>query len=278
MLSHSKKRKYSCMRLVLLAFTALLVVGLAYIAKFTYDFGHYKRFADYQVDYQAGEQRFKQAPTLQNMLNLIGGEAEYELLFKPNSLDGWEGDKRLWRIEGQEVIGNSQGFLYSSTYLYSDQRYSDFVLKFDFKLAGEGSPNSGLQYRSQVKDKDSFSVVGYQADVSFEQWSGGLLDEGQRWILAWAGDRLWIDENGGRANLTPIGSREALHATLKPDDWNNYVIIAKGRRLIHQLNGAVFVDIIDDDISAAQSGRIALQLHAGKQLEARFRNLRIKPL
>ena len=64
---------------------------------------------------------------------------------------------------------------------------------------------------------------------------------------------------------------------MKVDDWNDVIIIAKGSRLQHYLNGRLILDCTDNhpDLSRRE-GVLALQLHAGKPMWAEFKNVRIK--
>jgi hypothetical protein len=58
-------------------------------------------------------------------------------------------------------------------------------------------------------------------------------------------------------------------------DWNTYEILADGDHIRLKFNGVVTIDMHD---SAASSGIIALQLHAGPEMRVEFRNLKIKVL
>ena len=57
--------------------------------------------------------------------------------------------------------------------------------------------------------------------------------------------------------------------------WNYYEIYAKGDRIRLTLNGLITIDTRD---SQASDGVIAIQLHSGKPMEVRLRNIRIKAL
>lgn len=51
---------------------------------------------------------------------------------------------------------------------------------------------------------------------------------------------------------------------MKVDDWNDVVIIAKGKNVKHYLNDQLVVDFTDEHPKLALSkGIVALQLHAG---------------
>jgi len=66
---------------------------------------------------------------------------------------------------------------------------------------------------------------------------------------------------------------------VKDDDWNLYVITARGAKLSHTLNGVDCGDFEDGDEKARRlEGIIAFQYHAPGQFEVRFKDIRIKPL
>src|SRR4029079_8423009 len=76
-----------------------------------------------------------------------------------------------------------------------------------------------------------------------------------------------------------LGKSEEIQAQIKPNDWNEYVVIARGNHLTHIINGRVTADVTDDQESkAAKSGILALQLHAGDPMTVQFKNIRIKKL
>ena len=79
-----------------------------------------------------------------------------------------------------------------------------------------------------------------------------------------------------------LGEKNAIGATYKKSDWNDYVIIAKGNRIVHYLNGIQTVDITDNDPGTttrpgrALAGLLALQIHAGPPMWVEFKNVRLK--
>jgi hypothetical protein len=57
------------------------------------------------------------------------------------------------------------------------------------------------------------------------------------------------------------------------------VIIARGTRIKHYLNGKLVVDFTDLDPKRARlEGVVALQLHAGKPMWVEFRDIRLAEL
>jgi hypothetical protein len=61
---------------------------------------------------------------------------------------------------------------------------------------------------------------------------------------------------------------------VKPGEWNHYEIEAIGSRVRTWINGQLCVDL--DDPDGQRTGIIALQLHSGPAMEARFKNLQLQ--
>jgi len=70
---------------------------------------------------------------------------------------------------------------------------------------------------------------------------------------------------------------EAVAALFKPNDWNQFHIIARGATLIHIMNGHVSAIFVDDDLKArAMAGLIGFQMHVGPPMKLEIRNVAIK--
>jgi len=176
-------------------------------------------------------------------------------LFDGQTLDGWEGDKTLWKVVGKEIVGDSPGIPHNQ-FLATRKSYGNFELQLDFRLA-EGKGNSGIQFRSK-RVADSSEVSGYQADIGEQYW-GCLYDESRR-------------------NKILAQAPAALADKLKKDDWNTYTIRAVGPRITLAINGLTTVDYTEPDSTIPRTGVIALQVHSGPPLRVAFRNIRIKEL
>ena len=179
---------------------------------------------------------------------------DFVSLFDGKSLKGWHGDKRLWKVQDGVIVGTSDGSLKSNTFLISDHSYENFVLKISFQLEGN---NSGVQFRSS--ELDDYGVRGYQADIAPEYW--GLLYEEK-----------------GRGILQKPQTAVLRQALVKPEGWNDYVITARGNHIEMQLNGTTVVRYEEKQSDISSKGIIALQLHTGDAMKARFKNIKIKKL
>jgi len=190
---------------------------------------------------------------------VLAAEDGFKPLFNGEDLTGWTGAPGLWRVENGEIVGSTKGVkLEKNTFLSTEKSYSDFVLRVKVKLINH---NSGIQFRSE--QLENYGVAGYQADVADQTYFGMLYEEQGRGILPY-----WKEYSDDE--------RAAVFAAAKLDDWNEYEITCEGDRVKMVLNGYTTLDFVDPE--GAKSGIIALQLHTGPEMEARFKDIEIKVL
>jgi hypothetical protein len=182
-------------------------------------------------------------------------ESGFVPLFDGQTLDGWEGDRTLWKVVDKEIVGDSPGIPHNQ-FLATRKSYGDFELKLEFRLAA-GRGNSGIQFRSK-RVPDSSEVSGYQADIGEQYW-GCLYDESRR-------NRILAQASAKLADV------------LKKEDWNSYTIRAVGPRITLAINGVTTVDYTEGDAAIPRTGIIALQVHSGPPLRVAFRNIQIREL
>lgn len=182
-----------------------------------------------------------QTPMLATSENAAG-------FFNERDLKGWEGDHTLWTVENGEIVGKTSG-LNHNEFLRSDLAAGDFRLRLKVKLV-DNAGNSGVQFRSASKPNGE--IAGYQADIG-PGWWGKLYEENGRGLL-------W--DRSGEANV-------------KPNDWNDYEIVAIGSRIRTYINGKLCVNL--NDPGGASRGIFAFQLHAGGPTEVRIRDVRLEP-
>jgi hypothetical protein len=204
-------------------------------------------------------------------------------LFNGKDLTGWEGDKRLWSFKDGAVRGETtkENAAKGNTFLiWRAGTLGDFELRLSFRI---DHGNSGIQYRSkQVPakegDANQWVVSGYQAEVENTPGKVGFLyHERGRGYLCDVGNRVEVGEDGKPKVVGKLGDKDAIGATYKKSDWNDYVIIAKGNHLVHYLNGIQTVDVTDNDPKGgASSGILALQIHAGPPMVVEFKDVRLK--
>jgi len=193
-------------------------------------------------------------------------DSGFKPLFDGESLTGWRGDEKLWKVEDGMIVGATDGEIPDNTFLIHDGEFGDFVLKVKFKLHNHAG-NSGIQYRSEeIKERDGktfepFVVGGYQADIASERYMGILYGE--------------KTPRGIIQDVTPEITA-ALEKAVVKDGWNEYVITAKGHHVTQVLNGVTTVDI--EDPEGPTTGIIALQLHRGHNMKISFKDIMLKPL
>ncbi|MEK7407729.1 MAG: DUF1080 domain-containing protein [Acidobacteriota bacterium] len=174
-------------------------------------------------------------------------------LFNGRNLDGWDGDPRLWKVEDGVITGSTEGVTLSqNTFLITKETFGDFHFKLQVKLRNH---NSGIQFRSEALP--DWVVRGLQADMAENNYWGSIYDE------------------RGKRGIMVNGWKDKAEKVVKPGDWNDIEIMCDGEAIQIKVNGLVTAELKD---SVRMSGVIALQLHRGPAMEARFRNLRIKPL
>ncbi len=208
----------------------------------------------------------------------LAEEVGFVPIFNGTSLDGWEGKPGFWRVEDGAIVGETtaENPTKGNTFLIWRQGLvDDFELVLQYRLTGG---NSGIQYRS--KDLGDFVVGGYQGDFeSGTKYSGILYEEKGRGILALRGERISIKPDGSKQKGEPIGEAVALQAAIKPDDWNEYRIVARGPKLQHLINGQLMSETVDEQADKrSMEGVLALQLHAGPPMKAEFKDIRLKRL
>jgi putative membrane-bound dehydrogenase-like protein len=167
--------------------------------------------------------------------------------FNGKDLTGWEGAPGLWSVENGEIVGRSPG-IKQNEFLKSEMAVGDFRLKVKVKLVPNAG-NSGIQFRSEALSDGE--MKGPQADIGAGWW-GKLYEENGRGV---------IHDNPGESFV-------------KPDDWNDYEVVAVGSRIRTYINGHLCVDL--DDPAGQQTGIFGLQIHAGGPMEVRFKDVRLE--
>jgi len=213
-------------------------------------------------------------------------EEGFTSLFNGTSLDGWEGNTGIWSVQEGAITGQTKpdtGLKHNTFLVWKNGTVGDFELRLSYRIV---NGNSGIQYRSKVSEQGPQGpiVAGYQADFEAgKTYSGILYEERGRGILAQRGQKTRITAGtDGKTKVEATGSvgkSEEIQAKIKPEQWNDYVVIAKGNHLQHFINGVPTVDVTDEDAAkAAKSGVLAFQVHVGPPMTVQFKDVRIKKL
>ncbi len=189
-------------------------------------------------------------------------EAGFVSVFNGVDLAGWTGALDGYAVENGHLVCLKEG----GGNLYIDQPYSDFVLRFEFKLEPGG--NNGLGIRAeQGKDAAYYGMelqilddtAAEYAELQPYQYHGSIYG-----VAA-----------AERGHQRPVG------------EWNEQEVTAMGSHITVRLNG---VQIVDYDIEQSRAGTVDGNDHPGlfnpsgyigflgHGHRVEFRNLRIKTL
>ncbi len=202
-------------------------------------------------------------------------EEGWETLFNGEDLSGWlTGPNNKFVVENGELTvkrDNPDGQEHNLDYLWTEDRYGDFILDLEFKVV-DGT-NSGVFFRTD-----------------------DVMDP------VWTGLEVQVTSSHGQRGITKTGTAGAIYDMLEPTknavnpsgEWNTYRLKCEGSKISVWLNGE---HVVDMDISQwreahtnpdgswnkfptpgtafAREGHIGLQDH-GKPVW--YRNIRVKRL
>jgi len=171
-------------------------------------------------------------------------------LFDGKTLEGWDYDPKVWRVEDGVITGGSTTDKITANYFIATKKsYANFELRLKIKCSGDpktGMINSGIQIRS-VRVPGGAHMSGYQVDCG-AGWFGKIYDEFRRNRVIWA--------------PTPE-QQAALDKVVDVFGWNEYRIRAEGPRIQTWINGVLCIDYTEADKNIALDGQIAPQVHSG---------------
>jgi len=185
-------------------------------------------------------------------------------LFNGNDLGGWTGELGGYAAENGRIVTHPER---GSGNLFTEKEYSDFVLRFEFKLTP--AANNGVGIRAPLEGDAAYAGMEIQ-----------VLEDGSP---------VYRDLQPYQFHGSIYGVVPARRGILRPvGEWNTEEIMAKGRRVRVVVNGTVVVDADLDQASAGGTvdhrdhpglkrdrGRIGFLGH-GSIVE--FRNIRLKEL
>ena len=190
---------------------------------------------------------------------------ESKVIFDGKSLEGWDGNEKVWRVKDGVIVGGSFDGNPRHEFLTYKSSYKNFILELDYKLiCKDGDPNAGIQFRSKRIENPPNEMYGFQADIgSYKKGnliSGSLYDESRRKKFLVQSDPKLVKE------------------IEKLEDWNTYKIVANGNSIELYLNGKKTCDYTETDKSIESTGFIGLQIHGNCKAEVYYRNIKVKEL
>jgi len=221
---------------------------------------------------------------------------EFISIFDGKSLEGWEGDPAVWKVENGLIVGelSPESDLKTNTFLiWKGGEPGDFEFKADFKITLDG--NSGINYRSEKLEDIPFALRGYQADIDGKNtYTGQNYEERKRTTLAYRGQKTkinpqnppgeirdFIERNAWRGlEVTEeLGDRDSLKTLIKSEDWNHMHLVIQGNVLKHYVNGVLMSEVWDEDeINKSLQGHLGFQVHVGPPMRVELRNIYLKEL
>lgn len=226
----------------------------------------------------------------------------YVQIFDGVTLNNWDGDPSIWHVESGSIVGESTKAqpVINSYISFHGFDAKDFDLKLEIKVENGGG--SGIQYRSktglpwtprpgQSDPNLNWMMTGPQADFWFPvipeaaEYTGQFYSENTPLgILAWRGQIVESAPQSYPKLVGNIGDRNALGGYIRTNDWNQYLILARGGTFIHVINGQLMAVYVDDDPKSSnnQSGLIGIEIESGypwdRPMKVSVRNIWMKKL
>ena len=167
--------------------------------------------------------------------------AAWTTLFDGTTLNGWTPERAAkWHVADGAIVVDAGEY----GWLRSNQSYTDFELKVDFRTTADG--NSGIFLRSAKEGNPH--ETGYELQI---------FDTHPKF------------PTGGIVNHVPPSTK----VMIKPNQWMSYDIVVKGDHFLVRLDGKKVLDWHD---SKSASGYVGLQYNKDKKIE--FRNIKIKAI
>ena len=191
-------------------------------------------------------------------------EEGFELLFNGKDMTGWTGDTTGYSAENGKIVIHPEK---SSGNLFTEKEYSDFILRFEFKLTP--GANNGLGIRAPLKGNAAYEGMELQILENTHPKYDKLKS------YQYHGSIYGVVP-ARRGFLNPVGN------------WNFQEVIAEGKEIRVILNGETIVRTNIED--ASNSGTLDGRDHPGlKRVKGHigflghgdhveFRNLRIREL
>lgn len=176
-------------------------------------------------------------------------------IFNGRNLQGWNFDRRFWRVENGILLGKKRPQSGPDTFAATEKEFDDFILKLRFKL---NSGDSGIQFGGQLLP-GSQTMTGSHLNISYE---GNMEEIGQLYV------------NKELFSVPTVPKRRELANAINATGWNDCTISAKGSRVWVTINEIVVIDLEYND---RKRGSIGFQLH-GSGADIAFKDILIKKI
>lgn len=210
-----------------------------------------------------------------------GLEEGFLSLFDGQSLDGWQGDRTIWSVQDGAITGQTtaETGLKENNFLIWKDQVENFELRLKFRLE---NGNSGIYFRvkqRRANQTEGDPLIGMQADFDASgRWTGVIMEYLLRGVLAERGEKVVIDEAGKREVVETLGDPAELLRVVKPGQWNDYTVIARGGNMVLKINGVTMCELDDRDPQRLVHGWLAVQVHVGPPMRVQFKDIYLRRL
>jgi hypothetical protein len=210
-------------------------------------------------------------------------KAGFAQIFNGRDLTGWDGEPNFWSVENGVIVARVSPSVQVQNHSYliwQGGKLRDFELRLKLRST---QGNSGIDYRAEPVRKGrngeelKWTIRGYQSDIA-KGWMGSLYN----WGKPGAQPSQFVVVSGDETVTKRVGAivnKDVLYNAnyYRPNDWNEYTIIARGSHILHRINGYPVVEFIDNSRDARREGLLGLQVHSGRgPFLNEFKDIRIK--
>lgn len=182
-------------------------------------------------------------------MSTMAAEPDLKPLFDGKSFDGWqEPDNNIWWKINNGVLAAKSDPEQKGSVLWTSNEYTDFLLQLDFRF-GPGTIDSGVFVRVESEQIQIGESGSLKRDLTCAPYISG---------------KGYPVEGVGVAAL------------LKTKDWNTMSVKAVGNVYTITLNGKQVLEY--PSLTAVEKGPLGLQLHANRDMQIEFRNIKIAEL
>jgi HEAT repeat protein len=208
---------------------------------------------------------------------LLVSEQGFKPMFDGLGMKQWKGGGGFWQVKDGILQAQSSPDKVCTKQchlIWTGGQPGDFEMRCEYKLSPEA--NSGIQIRTRDQE---FGDTGYQADMNGGGNYVGYLYHPKQHLVGERGAKVTLAADGKKTVERFADAKELGDKVFKKDDWNEYIILAKGPTVTLFVNGMKTCELTDyrPDMMPKR-GFITLQMHPGPPMKIQYRNMRIKEL